>query len=188
MSITTDVTHQGALPPQSNQTSPPQNRLNSQTQAFRNAETGTLIAELKWSPEEDRYYKSTGDAWLMYFNNENENEWTTAWDPESGGDGLLVADFDGDGKITSSKELMGTEDHLGKTVFNNGYEKMAHCFDTNGDGKVNGAELEGLQIWEDRDGDGVTDEGELVSLDTHGIFEFSLDFTEEDMESSYRKR
>ena len=52
------------------------------------------------------------------------DEWTKPWDA-NGGDGLLAWDVDGDGKITSGKELMGTVDLDGKNKFSNGYEKLA---------------------------------------------------------------
>ena len=116
---------------------------------------GTLVGEVRFDNATGRFRFFTGNV--------NQNEWTKAWDA-AGGDGLLVWDVDGDGKITSGIELMGHADLAGANVFANGYQKLAHYFDHDGNGKVAGQELAGLQIWEDRDGDGVTDAGELVGL------------------------
>jgi hypothetical protein len=142
---------------------------------FRDTD-GRLVGELKQS-------EGSSD-WVYFYGNANFNEWTSAWTPTGGGDGLLVWDVDGDGMITSAIELFGETDLNGNKVFANGYEKLAHYFDSNGDGVVSGDETEGLQIWEDRDGDGITDEGELVSLEQHGISRFNTEFDPTDMSSS----
>ncbi len=139
---------------------------------------GRLVSELKRD--------GTNDNKLLYFwGNKNENEWTKKWDSTTGGDGMLVWDVDGDGKITSGKELFGHVDLNGKNTFQNGYEKLAHYFDKDGDGTVRGSELKGLKIWEDRNGDGITQEGELVELEKHGIRNLNTRFNEADMSSSY---
>jgi len=131
--------------------------------------------------------KSSGNGkYQYYWGNKNENEWTKPWDA-NGGDGLLAWDVDGDGKITSGKELMGTVDLNGKNSFNNGYEKLAKYFDKDGNGVVEGAELAGLKIWEDRNGDGVTQDGELVDLASRGITSLDTNFDPTDMSSSFKK-
>lgn len=139
---------------------------------------GKLVGELK---------SSGNGKYQYYWGNKNENEWVKPWDAQNGGDGLLAWDVDGDGKITSGKELMGTVDLDGKNKFNNGYEKLAKYFDQDGNGKVEGAELNGLKIWEDRNGDGVTQDGELVDLASHGVTSLDTSFDPDDMSSSYKK-
>ncbi len=139
---------------------------------------GKLVGELKTDAQKNK---------LMYhFGNVNENEWTKAWDSKTGGDGMLVWDVDNDGKITSGKELFGHVDLDGSNKFANGYEKLSKYFDKDGNGRVEGSELKGLKIWEDRDGDGVTDQGELVDLGKHGVQKLSTRFNPADMSSSYR--
>ncbi|WPB76764.1 hypothetical protein KYC5002_48240 [Archangium violaceum] len=147
---------------------------------FRDS-NGTLVGELK----RDGTNKNKP---LYFWGNQNQNEWTRPWDSKTGGDGMLVWDVDGDGKITSGKELFGHVDLNGKNTFKNGYEKLAHYFDKNGDGQVKGSELAGLKIWEDRNGDGITQKGELVDLEKHGIRKLNTRYNEADMSSSYSTR
>jgi hypothetical protein len=144
---------------------------------------GRLVGELK----SDGTQKNEGKL-LFFWGNKNENEWTKAWDAKTGGDGMLVWDTDGDGKITSGKELFGHVDLNGKNTFKNGYEKLSHYFDKDKDGTVQGSELKGLKIWEDRNGDGITQKGELVELAQHGISKLNTQFNEQDMSSSYSFR
>ncbi len=145
---------------------------------FRDAD-GKLVGELKTDAKKNK---------LMYhFGNVNENEWTKAWDKKTGGDGMLAWDVDGDGKITSGKEIFGHVDVDGTNRFSNGYEKLAKHFDKDGNGRVEGQELKGLKIWEDRDGDGVTDKGELVDLASRGITRLNTNFNASDMSSSFRQ-
>jgi hypothetical protein len=144
---------------------------------FRDS-NGKLVSELKRDG-------TNGNKLLYFWGNQNQNEWTKPWDPKKGGDGMLVWDTDGDGKITSGKELFGHIGLDGKNTFKNGYEKLAHYFDKDKDGVVKGAELQGLKIWEDRNGDGITQQGELVELEKHGIRKLSTRFNESDMSSSY---
>ncbi|MBZ4422434.1 hypothetical protein [Myxococcus sp. RHSTA-1-4] len=144
---------------------------------FRDA-NGKLVGELKTDAKKNQ---------LMYhFGNVNENEWTKAWDAKKGGDGILAWDVDGDGKITSGKEIFGHVDLDGKNRFTNGYEKLSKYFDKDGDGRVEGGELKGLKVWEDRNGDGTTQEGELVDLASRGVNRLSTWFNASDMSSSYK--
>lgn len=149
---------------------------------FRDA-NGRLVSELKWDPKNDQH-ATANDAWLYYYRNVNENEWTKAWDPKAGGDGLLVWDVDGDGRITSGKELFGHVDLDGSNRFANGYDKLRTHFDRDSDGVVRGSELQGLQIWEDRNGDAVTDDGELVALSDRDIRRLETSFNAVDMSAT----
>lgn len=143
---------------------------------FRDAD-GKLVGELKTDAKKKQ---------LMYhFGNANENEWTKAWDAKKGGDGILAWDVDGDGKITGGKEIFGHVDLDGKNRFANGYEKLSKYFDKNKDGRVEGSELKGLKIWEDRNGDGVTQKGELVDLASRNIKKLNTSFNARDMSSSF---
>lgn len=84
------------------------------------------------------------------------------------GDGLLVdtSKIGADGSIDGNA-LFG--DQGGQ--FANGYDKMAQ-HDANSDGKLAGAELDNMAIWID-DGDAILEDGELQSLQEHGISELS---------------
>lgn len=91
------------------------------------------------------------------------------------GDGMLVDDSDGgatqslqtDGEISGAR-LFG--DQGGQ--FSNGYEKLKR-FDKDGDGKLTGAELDGLKVWIDN-GDARLGQGELKTLRELGITEISV--------------
>ncbi|MBO9542169.1 hypothetical protein J7643_16395 [bacterium] len=91
------------------------------------------------------------------------------------GDGMLVDDSDGGATraLNTDGEIDGTRlfgDQGGK--FANGYEKLKR-FDKDGDGKLTGAELDGLKVWVD-DGDARLGQGELKSLRELGITEISV--------------
>ncbi|HLQ19030.1 MAG TPA: calcium-binding protein, partial [Tabrizicola sp.] len=85
-----------------------------------------------------------------------------------GDDGFLVRDLNGDGKISDINEMFGGP----------GESALADLaqYDTNGDGKITAADAiySELKVWRDRDGDGVTDAGEMVSLASLGIIEISV--------------
>ena len=93
-----------------------------------------------------------------------------AW--ASADDGFLAYDKDGDGVISAHDELSfvsyveGAETDL---------EGLAH-FDTNGNGKLDSgdADWSKFRVWQDLDRDGVSDAGELRTLDEAGITEISL--------------
>lgn len=76
----------------------------------------------------------------------------------SGDDGFLVHDADGSGTIDDISELFGSPGQ-------SGFAELAG-WDTNGDGIINNedAGFASLKVWRDRDGDAVTDAGELYSL------------------------
>lgn len=78
-------------------------------------------------------------------------------------DGLLVRDLDGDGRITSGRELFGSETLLPDgTRAANGFEALA-ALDGSGDGFVDQLDsaFGQMKIWRDADSDGQVDDGEL---------------------------
>jgi len=78
----------------------------------------------------------------------------------------LVWDPEETGEITSGRQLFGTAS--GWFAFPDGYAVLA-ALDDDGDGALRGAELTGLRAWFDRDTDGVSDRGEVVSVTELGI-------------------
>ncbi|HXE71473.1 MAG TPA: hypothetical protein VNO81_02340 [Candidatus Nitrosotenuis sp.] len=122
----------------------------------------------------------------QYYWGKKESKEKTEWLAKNGGDGFLVWDVDKDGQIKSSKELFGEFDIDGKKRFANGYEKLAYYFDKNKDGKVEGDELKGLQIWKDANADGKVDAGELQELSQYNITSFDVkNYNRQDMSSTY---
>ena len=80
--------------------------------------------------------------------------------------GWLVFDKHGTGQITSALQLFGSVTFW--LFWSDGYDAM-RSLDDNGDGKLSGRELSGLAIWRDRNGDGISDAGEVRPLGSWGI-------------------
>ncbi len=77
------------------------------------------------------------------------------------GAGLLVWDPECTGRIESGNQLFGSVSW--KVGFQNGYEALS-CLDDSRDGELAGDELKGIAAWFDRNGNGVSDAGEVVTL------------------------
>ncbi len=99
---------------------------------------------------------------------EEQTEWI-----KGTGDGFLVWDQNGNGKIDSNTEMMSEYDIQGNKVFENGFEKLSHYFDEDENGVIEGAELEELKFWVDN-GDAKTQEGELRELSDFGIRKITI--------------
>jgi hypothetical protein len=86
----------------------------------------------------------------------------------SGDDGFLVHDADGSGTIDDVSEMFGAPG-------GSGFAELAG-WDTNADGVVDASDagFAALKVWRDRDGDAVTDSGELYSLADLGITSLSV--------------
>lgn len=84
-------------------------------------------------------------------------------------DGLLVQPK-ADGTVDGTC-LFGTA-----TGYDSGWQHLA-SLDANKDGKVSGAELTGLAVWQDKNGDGVALKTELTPLEQVGIKELGLKHT-----------
>ena len=94
-------------------------------------------------------------------------------------DGLLVRDLDGNGRIDSGRELFGSETLLASgNKAANGFEALAEL-DGNSDGVIdaNDAAFAELRVWKDANGNGRTDEGELLTLDQAGVQSISVAYT-----------
>ena len=89
---------------------------------------------------------------------------------------LLVRDIDGDGLITHGAELFGDQTLLRSTSKAvDGYHALRDL-DDNQDQRLDPADqaFAELMLWQDFDVDGVTDSGELSSLDDHQIVSLDL--------------
>jgi hypothetical protein len=95
------------------------------------------------------------------------------------GDGLLVRDLSGNGRIDSGRELFGSETLLrnGKKAAN-GFEALAEL-DSNGDGKIDSTDTAyaSLRVWKDADGNGFSGAGELLTLAEAGVQSIGVGFT-----------
>ncbi len=88
-------------------------------------------------------------------------------------DGFLAIDADGSGAIDQPNEIAFTEwDENARTDL----EGLALAFDTNNDGKFNAQDerFAEFSVWQDGNGDRVSDPGELRSLEEAGISSIDL--------------
>ena len=117
--------------------------------------------------------KSVADGVYYDMDNNGFLEKTGWVDAKSG---ILVLDKNGDGKIETGNELFGDRTILadGKTA-SSGFEALA-TLDSNHDGVIDAKDklFSQLRIWVDKNGDGVSDKGELITLAQAGIKSLSL--------------
>ncbi|MEK5492547.1 calcium-binding protein [Paenibacillus sp. FSL R7-0297] len=135
---------------------------------FQNAEAMTscpLVLDL----DGDGVETTTIQNGIAFDHDNNSFAEKSAWVGKD--DGLLVRDLNGNGRIDSGQELFGNNTLLsGGNKAANGFSALADL-DDNHDGKIDAADavFSQLNIWRDLDGDGITDAGELVSLQDTGV-------------------
>jgi hypothetical protein len=79
---------------------------------------------------------------------------------------LLVWDPAHTGKITDGRQLFGSRTWF--VFFRNGYEALS-TLDDNHDGKLTGPELQGIAVWQDKNANGISDPGEVITLQQAAI-------------------
>jgi hypothetical protein len=84
--------------------------------------------------------------------------------------GILVWDPLMTGCISSGRQLFGSVTF--NMFWSDGYRAL-DALDDNRDGAIAGSELEGLALWFDRNQDGVSQQGEVVSIKAAGIVSIS---------------
>ncbi len=107
------------------------------------------------------FYDVNGDGWRRRI----------AWNNPQ--DGFIAFDKNGDGKISAFDELSFVPyDANGRTDL----EALRSAFDSNRDGIFSAADDKwgSFGVWRDADSDGVTDEGEFLSLSQMGIASIAL--------------
>jgi Ca2+-binding RTX toxin-like protein len=94
-------------------------------------------------------------------------------DPEkvawmSGTDGLVMLDRDGNGRFSSMDEISFVDDHPDART---DMEGLALAFDSNENGRLDAGDerWDDFYVWQDADGDGTSDSGELRTLTEQGI-------------------
>ena len=121
---------------------------------------GDGVVSLVELDESTAYFDINGDGYRELM----------SWAAE--GDGFLVYDKNGDGQINQADEIsfQGYVDGARTDL-----EGLAH-FDTNGDGVLDAqdADWSKFGVWRDADQDGVSDPGEVISLDQMGITSINL--------------
>ncbi|WP_169730128.1 calcium-binding protein [Chitinimonas koreensis] len=93
----------------------------------------------------------------------------------SADDAWLVRDLDGNGTIDSGRELFGVDTQVPGGTATDGFA-AARMLDSNADGQLSAADAawNELKLWRDLNQDGISQAGELQSLDAHGVASISL--------------
>lgn len=118
---------------------------------------------------ENNLYSTTLQDGTYYDYGEDGMKEKTAWADR--GDGFLVYDRNGDGTIDNAGEFFGDKTLLEDgTYAANGFLALSQ-YDENGDGVIDSADtiFSNLSVWQDINGNGITEEGEMKSLDELGI-------------------
>ena len=91
-------------------------------------------------------------------------------------DGFLVRDIDNNGKIDNISELIGDKQLLSNGELSKNGLEVLKDMDTNKDGYLDANDdgFSSLKVWIDSNGNGLTDEGELKTLEELDIKRFNL--------------
>jgi hypothetical protein len=94
----------------------------------------------------------------------------------------LAIDLDGDGTITSGRELFGTASLIAGFPVSNGFEALA-ALDDNGDGVVDSCDeaYQEILLWSDNDSNRVSTSDELQTLKRAGVTSLDLGYYNERM-------
>lgn len=125
----------------------------------------------QWRPHGTQF--DNAHAVLFDIDADGQKELTEWVGPE---DGILCL-VGKSGTVESGLHLFGTAGG-----FTDGYEKMSHR-DSDGNKALEGKELEGLTIWQDKNSNGICESGELKSLGELGISR--IETTHQDYQSSF---
>ena len=88
------------------------------------------------------------------------------WEWVSPDTGILVWDPNHTGKVKSGRQLFGSVTWW--MFWEDGYAPL-RALDDNGDGVLTGKELRGISVWVDRNGNGISDPGEVTPASQFGI-------------------
>jgi hypothetical protein len=142
------------------------------------AANGQLAGELK----------QVSGSWYYHWNlygNGARHEWV-APNAQGVADGILVVDDPNGVSIRDQVNVRSMvseyDPSTGQKCWLNGQERLAQTVDTNRDGVVSTEEMDAahIKIWQDNNGNGVVDDGELNSLSHHGIDHIRVDSYQDD--------
>lgn len=100
--------------------------------------------------------------------------------PESKAPGYFLAiDESGSGQITSNRQLFGEN-----STYKNGFESLKRI-DSNNDSVIDSKDklFSKLVLWKDDNGNGVSEKGELFTLEGQGVVSISLKYTDKERKS-----
>jgi len=128
-------------------------RMGPVTPVIFSLEKGKTLADLV-SPEVTTTFDLDGTSRGWTWNWVKPDAAILAWDPNH------------TGKITSGCQLFGNVTF--NMLWSDGYRAL-DALDDNRDGVLSGDELHGLVIWYDRNGNGISDPGEVIPIEQTGI-------------------
>ncbi|WOJ95024.1 retention module-containing protein [Congregibacter variabilis] len=145
------------------------------------SDPATVIIEQSSAPialdlDDDGVEYLSRDAGVIFTDQVTGESVNTAWVAPD--DGLLVIDANQSGTVDETREYVFTEwSENAETDM----EAVAEVFDTNQNSQLDPGDEAWSQfaVWQDADSDGVTDEGELRSLDDLGVESIDLSYTED---------
>ncbi|HBO13095.1 MAG TPA: hypothetical protein DD491_09955, partial [Halieaceae bacterium] len=116
------------------------------------------------------------DAGVVFTDQATGESVNTAW--VAGDDGLLVVDANDSGTVDETREYVFTE---WSDSAETDMEAVAEVFDSNQNQLLDAGDDAWSQfaVWRDADSDGVTDAGELVSLDDLGVESIALTYRDD---------
>lgn len=118
----------------------------------------------RWDPHAPAFFSERTAFFDLSGDERNEFcEWPGAKD------GLLVKPEE-DGSIRGAENLFGTAGG-----YRDGYVKMSETLDVDKNGWVEGNELEGLYLWQDKNTDGICSKDELTTVQSWGVQKISTD-------------
>jgi tetratricopeptide (TPR) repeat protein len=91
--------------------------------------------------------------------------------------GWLVYDTEGRGDISSALQLFGNVSFW--LFWQNGYHALS-ALDDDGNGSIEGREMRSLGVWQDANGNGISEAGEVLPLSSHRIVSLSCSYEEGD--------
>jgi hypothetical protein len=108
------------------------------------------------------------------------------WTASDSTNGWLALDRNGNGKIDSARELFGNATAQPTSPHPNGFLALS-VFDVNGDGVIDEQDpiWPSLLVWIDSNHDGISQSGELHSLDSVGIHSIDLKYSEDRYTDEY---
>ncbi|MDA8962474.1 hypothetical protein N9H37_03870, partial [Congregibacter sp.] len=101
---------------------------------------------------------------------------STAWVAPD--DAMLVIDANASGTVDEAREYIFTE---WSEDADTDMEAVAEVFDTNDNDMLDSGDVRWVEfaVWQDRNSDGVTDDGELMSLDDLGVDSIALTYADD---------
>jgi hypothetical protein len=167
-------THQGSLLPLNNR---------DDLERFMNLPQGEQLQLTKWLTD---IFPITGISWKNESYETLLTNLETSFKLAEATISPLVLDLDGDGVETTLSSKTGVHFDLDNSGFAEqagwvGKDDGLLVRDLNGDGKVdaNDSAYASLRVWKDLNSDGVTEDGELITLEQAGVQSLNVRYTDQ---------